>query len=130
MRRTLSLLALTSLLAVGLLAVPASGIAATKTTTIYSCVNKKTGALRIVKSKSTKCKKGEKKLSWTSVTGTPTAPAGAVGPQGPAGPAGAQGPAGAAGAAGVAGGVGPAGADGAGYDLRTGTKLQQGTGIL
>ena len=91
MRRIPALLALTSLLAVGLLAVPANGMAAAKTTTIYSCVNNKTGALRIVKKKTTKCKKTEKKLSWTSVSGSTTGPSGAVGPQGPAGPAGAQG---------------------------------------
>jgi hypothetical protein len=58
-------------------------------TTIYACVSKKNGAMRIVSAKA-KCKRGEHKLSW-----------GASGPAGPAGPAGAPGAPGAPGANGV-----------------------------
>jgi hypothetical protein len=55
-------------------------------TTIYACVSKKSGAMRIVSAKA-KCKRGEHKLSW--------------GASGPAGPAGAPGAPGAPGANGV-----------------------------
>ena len=46
-------------------------------TTIYACVNKKSGAVRIVSAKA-KCKRTEHKLSW-----------GSTGPAGPAGVTGA-----------------------------------------
>jgi hypothetical protein len=61
-------------------------------TTIYACVSKKNGAMRIVSAKA-KCKRGEHKLSW-----------------------GASGPAGAPGATGAAGSPGAAGANGVGVD--------------
>jgi hypothetical protein len=86
--------------------------------TIEACVHKGTHVLY-----TGKCKKGDKKLSWSKfgprgpkgATG-PAGSAGATGPQGPAGPAGAtgpQGPAGPAGATGPQGPAGPAGATGA-----------------
>jgi hypothetical protein len=58
-------------------------------TTIYTCVSKKSGAMRIVSAK-TKCRHGERKLSWN-----------AAGPAGPAGATGATGAAGKQGASGV-----------------------------
>ena len=58
-------------------------------TTIYACANKKSGAMRIVSAKA-KCRRGERKLSWSS-----------AGPAGPAGAPGAPGAAGAPGANGV-----------------------------
>jgi hypothetical protein len=64
--------------------------------TIYACV-KKNGSARFVK-KSTKCKKGESKLSWNS-----------EGPAGKAGPQGLQGTPGTEGKAGSEGKTGPAG---------------------
>jgi hypothetical protein len=67
-----------------LAAAPAAGAA-----TIYACVSKKSGAMRIVSAK-TKCRHGEHKLSWSS-----------TGPAGPAGAPGAPGAAGAPGANGV-----------------------------
>lgn len=67
------------------LLMPAAASAA-GTTTIYACVSKKSGAMRIVSAKA-KCKHGEHKLSWGSA--------------GPAGPAGATGAAGKQGANGV-----------------------------
>jgi len=67
-----------------LAAAPAAGAA-----TIYACVSKKGGAMRIVSAK-TKCRHGEHKLSWSS-----------TGPAGPAGAPGAPGAAGAPGANGV-----------------------------
>jgi len=59
--------------------------------TLYACYKKKTGSARIVTSK-TKCKKGESKVSWSSV-----------------GPAGKTGATGAAGATGLTGKEGVAG---------------------
>jgi hypothetical protein len=64
---------------------------ATSAATIYTCVSKKAGTIRIVSAK-TKCKHGESKLSWSS--------------SGPAGPAGATGAVGATGAAGKQGSSG------------------------
>ncbi|MGP0101927.1 MAG: hypothetical protein ACLPUT_09975 [Solirubrobacteraceae bacterium] len=67
-----------------LAAAPAAGAA----TTIYACVSKKSGAMRIVSAKA-KCRHGERKLSWSS-TG-PAGPAGAPGAPGAAGVPGANG---------------------------------------
>jgi len=59
---------------------------------INACVNKKTGAVRIV-SEPGKCKRTEDSLSWNQ-TGPPgeQGPAGPPGPQGEKGPAGPPGP--------------------------------------
>ncbi len=58
---------------------------AASATTIYACVSKKSGAMRIVSAKA-KCRRGERKLSWSS-----TGPAGSGGAPGAAGPPGAAG---------------------------------------
>jgi hypothetical protein len=57
-------------------------------TTIHACVNKKSGAMRIVSAKA-KCRRTEHKLSWSSAG--PTGPAGAPGATGAAGAPGANG---------------------------------------
>jgi hypothetical protein len=88
--------AVRSMRAIGVTAAPVAAIAllipvvasAAGATTIYACVNKKSGAMRIVSAKA-KCKRTEHKLSW--------------GTTGPAGPAGAPGTPGAAGAPGANG---------------------------
>ena len=64
---------------------------------IHACVKPKSGATRIVKAKA-KCRRGERKLSWST-----------AGPRGPAGANGANG------ANGAAGGEGRAGANGVAY---------------
>jgi hypothetical protein len=74
---------------------------------IYACKKKKGGALRAV-SKSNRCKKSERKISWY-VRG----PKGEPGSQGSASAPGAAGAPGAVGAPGVAGTAGVAGATGA-----------------
>ena len=82
MRRTLVVLGALAVLATALLAGPAIGSAATakvKTKTLYSCVNRKTGALRIV-AKTKKCTPAERKLTWVSTTGGSTTPASTAGP--------------------------------------------------
>ncbi len=79
-----TLLAVSMLLLAGLGTAPQAGAA-----TIYVCAKKKTGAMRLV-SKSTKCKHGENKLSWSTQ--------GPAGPTGPAGPGGAKGAEGSPGA--------------------------------
>ena len=67
---------------------------ATPSTVLYACAKKKGGALRTVK-KTKRCKRGERKVSWS--VGGPSGPsgsagaAGAVGPTGPAGAPGATG---------------------------------------
>jgi hypothetical protein len=89
------LVALTAMLIAAFAAVPQADAA-----TIYTCVKKKSGTLRLV-SKSTKCKKGESKLSWNT-----TGPAGKNGLNGLTGLNGANG---AAGATGLTGPNGPMG---------------------
>jgi hypothetical protein len=83
-----------ALLLAALTAAPAADAA-----TVYACVKNKGGSLRIV-SKSVKCHKGEKKVSWSSEGPPGKAGAngvnGANGSPGPPGPQGPQGPAGAA----------------------------------
>jgi hypothetical protein len=82
------------------------------TVTYYACVNKSTGAVRIV-SKTTVCKATENKIMWNQVG--PVGPAGpkgatgATGAQGPQGLTGPQGPQGIQGATGAQGPQGPAG---------------------
>src|ERR1700684_1375662 len=76
---------------------------------IHSCVNKTTGALRIV-SATTTCKVTETAVSW-DMTG-PQGPQGPQGAQGTKGPQGAQGAQGAPGAQGPAGSQGPQGPQG------------------
>jgi hypothetical protein len=66
--------------------------------TIYACVKKQTGSVRVV-SRSAKCRKGEKKLVWDSL--------GASGPQGARGAPGSQGSPGFPGTAGLQGVPGP-----------------------
>jgi hypothetical protein len=66
--------------------------------TIYSCVKKKSGTTRIVSAK-TKCKRSERRLSW-SVAG----PVGERGASGAPGPAGGSGPSGGTGTAGAVAG--------------------------
>ncbi len=76
------------------------------TTTVYACVIKDSGVVRLVK-RTRKCRRPERKLGWAR-----RGAAGLSGPQGQRGEPGAAadaGAAGAAGAAGPAGGVGPAG---------------------
>lgn len=60
----------------------ASANPASAASTYYACVKKSSGETKMVK-KNKKCKKGWKKVKWTS-----TGPAGATGPVGPVGPAG------------------------------------------
>jgi hypothetical protein len=79
------------------LLVPAAASAA-GATTIYTCVSKKSGAMRVVSAK-TKCRHGEQKLSWDA-----------------AGPAGSHGVAGAPGSPGAAG---TNGTNGTGIDYGT-----------
>ncbi|HEX7609655.1 MAG TPA: hypothetical protein VF380_03195 [Solirubrobacteraceae bacterium] len=71
-------LAVSAAVACGLLA----GAAPAGASTIYTCVKKKGGAMRIV-GRSTRCRRGESKLAWNRQ--------GPVGPRGPGGPAGANG---------------------------------------
>lgn len=80
--------------------IPAAGFAAT-TVTYKACAAKSTGAMRLIV-KGKKCKKSEKKLSW-SVQGPP----GMQGPVGPQGRDGATGPQGVPGATGPTGPAGP-----------------------
>jgi hypothetical protein len=81
-RGTLVLAAVGAVMIAALAAAPQS-----QASTIYACVKTKNGTPRIV-SKKTKCKKGEKKLSWGSQgsAGKNGAP-GAAGAKGEAGPA-------------------------------------------
>ncbi|MGD1058450.1 MAG: hypothetical protein ABR992_13670 [Solirubrobacteraceae bacterium] len=74
--------------AAAVLLVPGAA-SATGAATIYTCVSKKSGAMRVVSAK-TKCRHGEHKLSWN-----------AAGPAGPAGATGATGAPGKQGASGV-----------------------------
>jgi hypothetical protein len=89
-------------------AIPSQGV-------ITGCYTKSSGELRLIDvAKTTTCKSGEAKLTW-SQTG-PAGPAGSAGARGltgAAGPAGPAGPAGSAGLTGAAGARGPAGLDGA-----------------
>lgn len=92
-----------------MLLVMLASVAQASAATIYACQTKKGGTLHIVTAKA-KCKKSEKKISW-SVTG----------------PAGAKGPAGANGPAGVNGANGNAGKNGEnGKDLTSQTPLASG----
>jgi collagen type I alpha len=79
---------------------------------INACVNKKTGAVRIA-GKSSKCRSGERKLSWNAAgaRGAAGAP-GSRGPTGAGGPPGARGPTGMAGAPGAKGATGARGITG------------------
>ena len=85
-----------------------------KPVTVNACVKKagkQKGQLRVVSAKA-KCRKGERKLAWTSAPSTAAPTTGATGPVGPAGPAGqagAQGPQGEPGTEGEPGATGPAG---------------------
>ena len=81
-------------------------VPATAEDVINACVNKKTGALRIV-SEPSKCRRVEAPLSWNQ-----SGPQGETGPAGPSGPQGVQGPAGPKGEPGEAGALGPAGPQG------------------
>lgn len=71
---------------------------------IYACVKKTSGAVRVVTA-TTRCRSGERKLSWNS--------AGARGAAGTPGPPGARGPTGLRGPQGVQGAKGDRGATGA-----------------
>jgi hypothetical protein len=75
-------------------------IPATAENVINACVNKKTGAVRIL-SQPGKCRRAEDPLSWNQ-----------TGPPGEQGPKGEQGPAGLPGPKGEQGSVGPAGPQG------------------
>jgi collagen triple helix repeat protein len=115
-------LLLSSVAAIGLLAVPESAAAQQ---VIYACKNNSTGDLHAVPA-GAMCPRNSTLISWNA-TGSPgpqgvagpQGPQGAAGPQGPAGATGAQGPTGptgatgAAGPQGVQGNQGPAGATGA-----------------
>jgi hypothetical protein len=76
---------------------------------IHSCVNKTTGAIRLV-SATTPCKATETAVSWNTIGPQgPQGPQGVQGAQGPQGAQGAQGPQGAQGATGPQGPQGPQG---------------------
>jgi hypothetical protein len=79
---------------------------------INACVNKRSGAVRVVMDPG-KCRRAEAPLSFNQ-TGPPgeRGPAGPPGPQGPQGAAGPPGPKGEQGPAGPPGPVGPQGAPG------------------
>lgn len=121
----------------GAWAVTGQPAATKKPVTVTACVKnggKAKGQLRVVATKA-KCRRGERKLRWTSATSAvptsgaggatgaagatgPAGPQGATGPVGPQGDVGATGPAGPAGAKGDTGATGPAGsADTAGQIL-------------
>jgi hypothetical protein len=72
--------------------------------TIQACVNKKTGALRVLATAKKKCKRGERALAFNG-----RGPAGAAGAQGADGSPGAQGPQGLQGQQGLPGNDGPPG---------------------
>lgn len=76
---------LMSIAGIGLLATAtlAGSASAQSNDTIYACVVKSSGAVRIVKA-GTACRTKEKKISWNA--------RGEQGPQGPSGPSGAEGP--------------------------------------
>ena len=78
-------------------------VPATAEDVINACVNKKTGALRIV-SEPSKCRRVEAPLSWNQ-----SGPQGETGPAGPPGPQGVQGPQGTPGPKGEPGEAGPPG---------------------
>ena len=105
--RQLSMFSLALVIAISMIVVAGSYSASQSSgTSITTCYDKKTGALRyLVKGK---CKSSEKTLS----IGKP-ASKGATGLRGATGPAGAQGPAGPTGAPGPTGEPGPTGAPGA-----------------
>lgn len=99
---------------VALLTLLSSNVAVAATT-IYACVNNRSGTVHIV-SEATVCHSGETRLEWNTV-----GPIGATGPTGPQGPkgdtgatgaTGAQGPQGETGAQGVQGPKGDTGATG------------------
>lgn len=78
--------------------------------TIYGCIHKVGGSVRVVSSP-TDCKSAESLVQWN--TGGPAGPEGPQGPAGPAGPMGPEGPAGAQGPVGPTGPMGPEGPAGA-----------------
>lgn len=61
-----------------------SPTAAVPSRIVRACVNRSTGAIRIIRRG--KCRSGEKRIRWS--TSGPVGPAGPVGPQGPTGPRG------------------------------------------
>jgi hypothetical protein len=104
-------IALLTLVGTILLALTASSCFA-QNNTIYGCVTKTTGDVRVVVA-STMCKSNEAPISW-NVAGVqgpqgPVGPTGATGPAGQAGPAGPQGPTGFQGPKGDTGATGPQG---------------------
>ena len=108
-RRRVLLAALPLVLVTGVALAAQPGGRQTTNAVIHTCVNKKTGLVRIAAA----CRRGERSMSWNTegARGANGAP-GAAGPQGPAGALGAAGPkgdTGAPGAAGPAGAVGPQG---------------------
>jgi hypothetical protein len=80
------------LLPLALVALAASTFGTASAETLYGCMNKTNGSIRIV-AEGVACQNSELPVSWNS-EGTQ----GPVGPEGPAGPAGPTGPAGPAGA--------------------------------
>src|SRR5918995_640428 len=84
------------------------------TSRLYACMTRTTGKLKFV-TKKTRCKSGQKKVSFRAPTGKAgkTGAQGALGLQGLTGPQGVQGPQGAAGPDGAPGAPGEAGAQGA-----------------
>src|SRR5262245_24355766 len=74
---------------------------------IHACLNKSTGALRVVDPETTSCRTSEVALEWSQLG--PEGPEGPEGPPGPQGVPGPQGPAGPRGLQGVPGPLGPAG---------------------
>jgi hypothetical protein len=115
--RTLSALAAFAVLAA------AASVPAHAVTVIHACVNKQTGAVRIVAT-AANCKVTETAVTWNQ-TGPqgPQGPQGVAGPQGPKGAQGAQGPQGTQGPQGPAGPQGPQGPAGTGAVPANLTKL-------
>jgi hypothetical protein len=107
--RQLSVFSLALIIALSMIVVAGNYSASQSSgTSVTTCYNKKTGALRyLVKGK---CKKSEQQLSIGQVG--PQGPAGVTGAQGATGPAGAQGSTGPAGLNGAAANVGATGATG------------------
>ena len=94
----------------GTLTLASAAVAQSQTASIFACVDRNKGDLRVVGSLSACDPRKETPISW-EVGGS--GPAGAAGPVGPMGPAGPQGPAGPAGPTGATGPIGPAGPAGA-----------------
>src|SRR4051794_30146314 len=114
MKRQVSVAIVVAMLGGGVLSGYAVAGAAAPVPTVYGCAAAKTGALRIVATAHTKCKKGERRLSLSTGTAVGTvAASGANGAAGQVGATGATGSVGVTGATGATGAKGDDGLDGA-----------------